>query len=409
MTWIDRSVSACMIVLALSLVEAGCARVEAPAASRQSCSFGPVRSGTLSLDSTPVYVNPEAVGVRNNTLLFAGSPNYVWTRPAPVADGLFGVIAQETAALERIPSPLNRPISTRYVIPARPEGWQTVFVETRIPTRSGLAEPVALWEASWTDSWRGLQPLVLPVGYELPSRMIREDGVLVSATDGAWFGLVVDPRDQLMVVHLADGRSPVSTMVPGSNRVRWLDAVITPNGEPLFVFMLVDERTGWTLATVSPSQDGHRLRELFHLPEASMVTQGFSAVATDSGLAVLVARGTGTFAYVVSTSGQFEQIALEHIPADADVFLEVLPDGAPTLFWQRRRLNGGSAALHIETLGSAESGTVAVSPSPFAALQAVSYKESRLTLVGTVFPPGLEEGFATAVAHIPVTCEAPPR
>ncbi len=405
MTWIDRSASACVIILALGLVEAGCAQDEVPADSGQSCSFGPVRSRTLSLAGTPVYVNPEAVGIRSDTLLLAGSPNYVWKGRGPVVDGLFGVIAQDPDALERIPSPLNRPISTRYVIPARPEGWQAVFVETPMPAPSGLAEPVALWKASWTDSWRGLEPLVLPVGYELPSRMKPEDGVLVPATDGAWFGLVVDPRDQLMVAHLADGRRPESTVVPGSSRVLWLDAVTTADGEALFVFMLVDERTGWTLAAVSPSQDGHRLRELFHQPESSMVTQGFSAVATDSGLAVLVARGKGTFAYVVSTAGQFEQIALEHIPADADIFLEVLSDGAPTLIWQRRRLNGGSAALHIETLGSAESGTATVFPSPFATLQAASSKESGLTLVGTVFPPGLEEGFVTAVAHIPVRCE----
>lgn len=138
----------------------------------RSCTVNELSRQPLVVDRfREIYVEPVVVLPSGNSILFAGTPNYLWepgvagTARGFVQDSVFGAVLGPDGHASTVPAPIDpRLVSDPRALPVAGGGWSVVFAELKSPVdRSTRDTIVAYWYGALDGStWTSLERLPLP-------------------------------------------------------------------------------------------------------------------------------------------------------------------------------------------------------------------------------------------------------
>lgn len=157
-----------------------------PRAAGDSCSVTAISHHLLVLaNNHEIYVAPETFAANSKgDVLLAGTPNYIFARPADSTgvligrDSLFGAILSVTGRVSAIRPPLDPHLVTGVRALARTDGrWSLVFAERahaqHDQTRTSDERIVALWHGVLEGTqWSSLERLPVPPDVELSAARV---------------------------------------------------------------------------------------------------------------------------------------------------------------------------------------------------------------------------------------------
>lgn len=153
-------------------------------------------------DGADIYVEAQSLVAAGQSLLLAGSPNYVTpaspVRKAitPARDSVFGVIKSPTGTWTPVPKPIRVPWFSGPRALADGEGrWDVVFVQLSERNSAALTRTaIGAWHGLLSaDGWERLERLPIPEGHQLEP--MNSTGLLRSGDTLLWATQVWRPHE----------------------------------------------------------------------------------------------------------------------------------------------------------------------------------------------------------------------
>jgi hypothetical protein len=186
------------LIASITVVSAEAAVAQVVPRPRSACTVREASRTPLVVDGTrEMYIEPTAVLPSRGEILFAGTPNYLWTSGGPrdardfVRDSVFGVVTGADGRGRLVPGPID---ATRIVdvhgVALSDGGWSVAFAELKEPSRPPARDTVIrYWHGVFDGrSWVRLEPLPSPPAGEL--RTAGASNVLVQG-DTTFFAVRV--------------------------------------------------------------------------------------------------------------------------------------------------------------------------------------------------------------------------